>query len=161
MFNRIVHHRKGMLKTAGFGLGIMIGLFTLYGCVANTTFGNLRGNKEVTLAFHSYQVLPEYQYYTTGPNGKLYAIMGIHNDYHFQSKLWQAVNPTEEQMKAWMNRGVYGRLGMKPSGYNMIGPNGEQVGIVYSMWGNIRFSITGDNQVNVITPNFTREIGQN
>jgi len=155
-----MHHQKGTLKTIGFGLGMLIGLVSLGGCVANANFGNLRGSNDVTRAFHAYQVLPEYQYYFTGSKGKPYAIMGIHNDYKFQSKLWQTVNPTEAQMKAWMNRGVYGKLGMSPSGFNMTGPNNEHVGIMYSMWRNIRFSITGDNQVNVITPNFSKEAEQ-
>ncbi|MBW1840596.1 MAG: hypothetical protein JRF27_04635 [Deltaproteobacteria bacterium] len=56
-------------------------LMLLAGCVANANYGNLRGNKEVTKAFKAYQVLPDYKYFSTGPNGRPYAIMGIHNNY--------------------------------------------------------------------------------
>ena len=142
-------------KPAGRVLGVLISLVCLAGCVAGANHGILRGDNEITEAFKSYQVLPEHQYFITGPNARPYVIMGIHKDYTFQSKLWKAVDPTESQMKTWINSRMYSRLGNSPSGCQMLGPNGEQVGILYSRWRNIRFSIGENNQLNVVTPDFS------
>ncbi|MFC1515925.1 hypothetical protein ACFL7E_04105 [Thermodesulfobacteriota bacterium] len=156
MISTEISPKKEMSKTAVLFLGLLMGLMLLTGCVANANFGNLKRNNETTKAFTTYQVLPDYQYFITGPNGRPYAIMGLYNDYKLYSKLWQPVNPTEQQMRTWVNSKMYGGLGHLPSGYNMFGPDGKQIGILYSMWSDIRFSITDGNQVTVITPDFGR-----
>ena len=78
---------------------------TLTGCA--TTAGKKSSgvvtSRKATEIWHSYEILPNYHYYYSGPNSQPNFIIGIDDKYQFTSKLWKPVDLTPEMLKNWFN----------------------------------------------------------
>jgi len=111
---------------------------------------------EATKIWHSYEILPNYNYYYSGPDSRPNYIIGIDNKYRLNSKLWQPVDLTPEMLKNWFNY-VRPRVGYDPQSYGafILGPNGERVGLWYSVrdWRLTGSAKVGeDNTISVTRP---------
>ncbi len=112
-------------------LGVLIAFTVLSGCFEN--YGRLKHNDEVTRAFQTYQVEPNYKYYYYGRTNMPYAIVGIDRAYHMQSRVWREVDQDTEQFKKmiyWVWDDVY--VPFYLSGAYITDPGGKKVGIWYS-----------------------------
>jgi len=91
-------------------------------------------SQEATDIWHSYEILPNYNYYASGPESQPNYIIGIDNKYRLNSKLWRPVDLKPELLKKWFNF-VRPRVGYDPQTYGafITGPNGERVGLWYSV----------------------------
>lgn len=101
------------------------------GCFEN--YGLLKHNHEVTRAFQTYQVEPDYKYYYYGRTNMPYAIVGLDRAYHMRSRVWREVDHDSEQFEKmifWVWDDV--RVPFYLSGANITDPNGKKVGIWYS-----------------------------
>ena len=80
--------------------------------------------------WHSYEILPNYHYYTSGPNTEPNFIIGIDDKYQFNSKLWKSVDLTPEMLNNWFNY-ITPRVGYSQDTYGafITGPNGERLGL--------------------------------
>jgi len=115
---------------------LVIILITLTGCAA-TTGRNSSGvitSREATEIWHSYQVLPNYNYYISGADSRPNYIIGIDDKYHLTSKNWKPVDLTPEMLNKWFNY-YRPRVGYSLDNYGafMMAPNGERIGLWYSM----------------------------
>ena len=79
---------------------IIVALYTFTGCAGN--YGSLRKNGDVNRIFKGYQVLADYNYYYSGPQGRPDAIMGIHRTYTLQTTQWTQIDLTANQLKKWI-----------------------------------------------------------
>jgi hypothetical protein len=112
-------------------LGVLVASTMLSGCFEN--YGRLKHNDEVTRAFQTYQVEPDYKYYYYGRTNMPYAIVGINRDYHLQSRVWREVDHDTEQFKKmifWVWDDIY--VPFYLSGAYITDPSGEKIGIWYS-----------------------------
>ena len=112
-------------------LGVLIASTILSGCFEN--YGRLKHNDEVTRAFQTYQMEPEYKYYYYGRTNMPYAIVGIDRTYHMQSRVWREVDHDTEQFKKmifWVWDDIF--LPFSLSGAYITDPGGKKVGIWYS-----------------------------
>ena len=130
-------------------LGVLIGATMVSGCFEN--YGRLKHNDEVTRAFQTYQVKPDYKYYYYGRTNMPYAIVGIDSAYHMQSRVWREVDHDTEQFKKmifWVWDDVY--VPFYLSGAHITDSGGKKVGIWYSgIWyAAIRFE--EDNRIVVM-----------
>ena len=78
---------------------------TLIGCAtppSGRTSG-IRTSREATDIWHSYQILPNYNYYYSGPDTQPNYIIGIDDKYHLTSKQWKPVDLTPDMLKNWFN----------------------------------------------------------
>ena len=148
---------KKMGKTAIVSvLALVVIQSTLTGCAAIGKSSGVTPSQEATDIWHSYEILPNYRYYYSGPDAQPFYIIGIDDNYHFQSKLWKPVDLSPEMLKNWINY-IRPRVGYKPwlYGADITGPNGERIGLWYSVrdW---RFTgsatLGGNNQVFVTMP---------
>ena len=101
------------------------------GCFEN--YGRLRHNDNVTRAFQTHQVEPDYKYYYYGRTNMPYAIVGIDRAYHMQSRVWREVDHDTEQFKEmifWIWDDVF--VPFRLSGAHITDPGGKKVGIWYS-----------------------------
>jgi len=139
-------------------LGLVILLITLSGCATmeGTKSSGVVTSREATDIWHSYEVLPNYHYYTSGPEAQPNYIIGIDDQYHLTSNLWKPVDLTPEMLKKWFNF-EHPRVGYSVESYGafITGPNGERIGLWYSMhdWrltGSA--SVDENNQVSVTSP---------
>jgi len=103
------------------------------GCTAN--YGRMERSQEINAAFESYQVLPDYNYYYTGGQNNPKAIMGIHKDYTLKTSSWTSMGPIKSDTLKDRVDGMTDQLGqgLKTYGWVIFSPNGEKVGVWYSM----------------------------
>jgi len=122
-------------------------LLTLTGCAvtAGKKSAGVVHSQEATDIWHSYEVLPNYNYYISGAESRPWYIIGIDNKYHLTSKNWKPVDLTPEMLNKWINY-YRPRVGYSQDNYGafMIGPNGERIGLWYSVK---KWRLTGSAKV--------------
>jgi len=130
--NHIQTKNKGSrLLRFCIALDVLIVSTMISGCFEN--YGRLKHNDEVTRAFQTYQMEPEYKYYYYGRTNMPYAIVGIDRTYHMQSRVWREVDHDTEQFKKmifWVWDDIF--LPFSLSGAYITDPGGKKVGIWYS-----------------------------
>jgi len=84
---------------------LIIILNTLTGCAATSEIksSGVVTSREATEIWHSYEVLPNYNYYISGANSRPRYIIGIDDKYHLTSKNWKPVDLTPEMLNKWIN----------------------------------------------------------
>jgi hypothetical protein len=136
---------------------LVVILSVLSGCATSGRKGSsIIPGREATEIWHSYEILPNYHYYTSGPQSQPNFIIGIDDKYQFTSKLWKPVDLTPEMLKNWFNY-INPRVGYSENTYGafILGPNGERLGLWYSVrdWRTVgSASVTENNQVSVTAP---------
>ena len=114
-----------------FIVAILLASYLILGCFEN--YGRLKHNEEVTRAFQTYQVEPDYKYYYYGRTNMPYAIVGLDRAYHMRSRVWREVDHDTEQFQKmifWVWDDY--RVPFYLSGAHITDPNGHKVGIWYS-----------------------------
>jgi len=133
-------------------------LFTLTGCAATAgkKSAGVVHSQEATDIWHSYEVLPNYNYYISGAESRPWYIIGIDEKYKLTSKNWKPVDLTPEMLNKWINY-YRPRVGydLKVYGSFILNPDGERVGLWYSMrtWrvtGTVKFG--ENNQIALTRP---------
>ncbi|MBT8366672.1 MAG: hypothetical protein KJP23_18430 [Deltaproteobacteria bacterium] len=107
------------------------------GCFEN--YGRLKHNNDITRAFQTYQVEPEYKYYYYGRTNMPYAIIGIDRAYHMRSRIWREVEQDTKKfqnMVFWIWEDIrYAYQRNFTQGAYILDPEGNKVGIWYSgLW---------------------------
>ena len=72
---------------------VLVALFAatmITGCLES--YGRIKRSPELTQAFQSYTVEPDYKYYYYGLTNHPYAIIGIDPAYHISSKVWREID---------------------------------------------------------------------
>jgi len=130
---------------------------TLIGCANTFKSSGVITSREATDIWHSYKILPNYKYYYAGSDAQPKYIIGIDDTYKLKSVLWKPVDLTSEMLKDWFNffRPRVGGYNPLPYGAFITGPNGEQIGLWYSV---LDWRLTGsarlgeNNEVTIIMP---------
>ena len=124
---------KTTILTALFLVAV---LSMLNGCAATSSISSsgVVTSQEATEIWHSYEVLPNYKYYISGPESRPRYIIGIDDKYHLTSKHWKPVDLTPEMLNKWFNY-YRPRVGYSQDNYGafMQGPDGQRIGLWYSM----------------------------
>ena len=137
---------------------LVVILSTLTGCAATAKKSSgVITSREATEIWHSYEILPNYKYYYIGPDAEPRYIIGIDDKYHLASKNWKPVDLTPEILNKWLNF-IRPRVGYDPDPFGafIVGPNGERIGLWYSLrrWWYTGYARLGENnQVFVTRPN--------
>jgi len=129
---------------------LVLTLVILSGCAGN--YGHIQKSREAGRSFETLQLPADYIYYYSGPAAIPYAIIGIHQDYTLKTKLWKRIDLTSDQLKIWLDLGMQGSLGYPPSGSYMFGPDGQKIGIWYSIFHGTVIKMENDNIVIVHPP---------
>jgi hypothetical protein len=125
------------------------------GCAGTKNYGTLRFDRELDQMFLAYQVLPDYNYYTSGGYDKPNAILGVHKDYQMVTDFWVNIpNVNSAQIEKWIrtidpeDTGP----GHKYFAYYILDPEGKQVGFWYSIQNHTVVKFLEENKVEVYTP---------
>lgn len=126
----------GFKKTNIRRLGmIAAALILVAGCaIGGSHFKRLLS---VSDSFEQYQLIPGYQYFISGSDYKPVAIVGLANGYTLSSPHWQAVQPDEAQLKAWIERMRLqpgAEYNVEPNGAEILDNQGNRIGVWYSVW---------------------------
>jgi hypothetical protein len=136
---------------------LVVILSTLAGCTSTgKKSSGVVTSREATEIWHSYEILPNYHYYYSGPDSQPNYIIGIDDRYKLISEFWKPVDLTPEMLKKWFNY-IRPRVGYSQSSYGafITGPNGERIGLWYSVrdWRLTGTATVGENnQVTVTRP---------
>ncbi len=124
-------------------ISFLLSLFSLFlvSCASNwpKNFGSYTQDEEIKTMFEAHEYVSEYNYFYTTYQGAPEAIVGIDKNYDLvkvsgwaRTTDWQEIEPgskkLEEIVEAMYNPTTYG--------YIIYGPDGNQVGIMYTgKWG--------------------------
>jgi hypothetical protein len=139
-------------------LALILMLILLAGCAATSgkKSSGVVTSREATEIWHSYEILPNYRYYYSGPETQPNYIIGIDDQYSLVTGLWKPVDLTPAMLKNWFNY-IRPRVGYSQSPYGafITDSQGKQIGLWYSVrdWrltGTAR--VDENNQVTVTRP---------
>ena len=125
------------------------------GCAGTKNYGTFHFDRELDNMFLSYQVLPDYNYYTSGGYDKPNAILGVHKDYQMVTDFWVSIpNVNSAQLEKWIRATDPQDTGPghKYLAYYILDPEGKQVGFWYSIQNHTVVKFLEDNRVEVYTP---------
>jgi hypothetical protein len=98
---------------------------------ANT--GGVKRSSEVTRAFESYFVAPDYQYYLYNQENLPYAVVGLHNDYFIESPDWRPLDPNSDKFKKVIDLVKdFPETFTQAYGSFILAPQGDRIGMWYS-----------------------------
>ena len=122
---------------------IMLVVLTLMvaGCTKN--YGQFTKSAEVTSAFSQGDHQPDYQYFYAGRDNMPYAIIGIDRTYTVPSRYWIPFEPESEMLRK-MSDNMYGKHTYYPTGFHILDPGGNIIGVWYSSVN--QYSVSVDQQ---------------
>jgi hypothetical protein len=129
---------------------LLLMVVMLLGCAGN--YGHIQRSREAGRSFENFQVQPDHIYYYSGPDAIPYAIIGIHKDYTLKTRLWKRVDLTSGLLEVWLDLGMQGTLGFPPYGSYIFSPDGQKIGIWYSIFRGTVVKMENDNIVIVHPP---------
>jgi hypothetical protein len=149
-------------QTARRLAGLAVAVALTAGCAGLTAgrLGSLRLSSAAAQAFESATVLPDHNYFYSGPDMKPFAIIAIHEDYALETKRWKPVQVTPKLLKDWIDQltGYLG-YGLRTYGSEIVGPEGEYIGIWYSKKENsTTVRLLEGNRVMVYPPNVSSTV---
>jgi hypothetical protein len=154
-FKNIANIKAAALLPA---IALIVMLMLLSGCAATSgkKSSGVVTSREATEVWHSYEVLPNYHYYYSGPDTQPNYIIGIDDQYRLVSQLWKPVDLTPGMLKNWFNY-VRPRVGYSQSPYGafITDSAGKRIGLWYSVrdWRLTGTATVGENnQVAVTRP---------
>jgi hypothetical protein len=126
----------------------------LWGCAAGP-YGSLQRTPEVTRMFRENQAPEGFRYYVNGRSEMPYAIVGLDPAYRLEDRFWEPIAPNTPEFAArvrfiWEPR-VWYRFETGRGAW-IRGPEGETIGIWYSMYPDTSIVVEKDNRVIVHSP---------
>lgn len=132
-------------------LGIVsLAVVVLSGC-AGGNYGGLRYSPDVTRMFHQKEMIPGYNYYYDGRESRPYAVVGLKDDYILDSQFWTPVNGGSSQLDRLLDW-LYGSDISYPRGAEILDPEGNQIGVWFSVYTYTRIKFGPEKQVNIFSP---------
>ena len=125
------------------------------GCAGTKNYGTFRLDRELEQMFLSYQVLPDYNYYTSGGYDKPSAILGVHKDYQMVTDFWLSIpNVNSAQIGKWIQTIDPEDVGPGHNyfAYYILDPEGKQVGFWYSIQNYTVVKFLEENKIEVYPP---------
>lgn len=141
---------RGKIST---GILLVLVASLLQGCAGQ--YGRLQRDTDVTRMFLSSSVPETYRYYADGRSGMPYAIIGIDPNIRFVPYYWASVEPNTEAFARkvqfiWRPNGRTHHP--QGQGAYIVAPDGDRIGIWYSMYAHTTIVVHGDGRVEVYSP---------
>lgn len=131
--------------------GIMVLAAVFSGCVGGGNYGRLRFSPDVTGVFLQKQMLPGYNYYYDGREAIPYAVVGLREDYALTSEFWTPIEPGSPKFGRLLDW-LYGSDINSPRGAEILDPEGNPIGIWFSVYIYTRVQFGPEKQVNIFSP---------
>ena len=121
--------RKKALVFTGLFVSSVFFMIVMSGCFEN--YGRLQRDHAVAMAFENGELPHEYHYHFFGIRDQPYAVMGLEPDWTLKSRMWRTVELSTEEFK-YMTKWVWEDLGYYKYGANILDPEFEKIGIIYT-----------------------------
>ncbi len=130
-FYSIFFQKRIITTTRLLAISVLV-MIVMSGCLEN--YGRLQRSAEVQTMFETGQLPSEYHYHFFGNRNHPNAVMGLKPDWTLRSKMWRKVELSTEEFK-YMTKWVWEDLGYYKYGANILDPEFEKIGIIYtSAW---------------------------
>jgi hypothetical protein len=129
---------------------LLLTITMLWGCSGK--YGHIQKSREAGRSFENLQIRDDHIYYYSGPAAIPYAVIAIHKDYTLKTRLWKKIDLTSDQLRIWFTLGMQGTFGSPPSGSYIFDPDGQEIGIWYSIFNHTVVKMENDNVVVVHPP---------
>jgi len=130
-FYSIFFQKRIITTTRLLAISVLV-MIVMSGCLEN--YGRLQRSTEVQTMFETGQLPSEYNYHFFGNRNHPNAVMGLKPDWTLRSKMWRKVELSTEEFK-YMTKWVWEDLGYYKYGANILDPEFEKIGIIYtSSW---------------------------
>ena len=116
-----------------FGIAILAALILVVWSFSGGRYGELRPNREAADAYASFQVDPDKNYYTSGPDFYPNALIGIDKSWTLDSDLWGKRELTPESMKKLVV-GMQSRFMERTESlhwFDIVDDRGGKIGVIY------------------------------
>ena len=145
-------------RTTNSGLIVPIMVMSLVtallfvGNASAASWGKIKRNSEVREQFKNYNVLPEYNYFYNGWENNPYAIVGVLSEYSLVSKrdLWKAATDSDASIQNLVDALFEDGQFTVPYGFQILAPDGSEMGIFYSTITNVAVKMVGDKSFMLI-----------
>ena len=117
----------------------------LFGCAANANYISPKKSNEMTLAFETYQLSDEYQYFHLGWDNHPYAIIGLKPGYTIVSRYWTPMDPEKTSLKKLVDA-IYVGPKWRPRGATVVDQQGNPIGVWYSSAAAVGIKVNPENQ---------------
>ena len=126
-----IFQRKILVTTGLLTISVLI-MLVMSGCFEN--YGRIQRDHAVTTMFETGELPHEYHYHFFGRRNQPYAVMGLEPEWTLKSRLWRTVELSTDEFK-YMTKWVWEDLGYYKYGANILDPEFEKIGIIYtSSW---------------------------
>ena len=148
------HHKRKIMVFA-----IVLTATTLFACMAGmANYGSNKPSDAARDKIENFQVLPDYNYYYTGPNSRPHALIAILKSYTISEGIWTKLEPTSKDLK-YMVGEMQRSVSNQPYGYDILDPQGKLIGIYYSRWSPWPVKMEGGNKVTIYAPDKKESLG--
>lgn len=128
---------------------VLLLLCLFWGCSSN--YGRLKHKPEITQLFKAHEQLANHRYYYAGRTSGPYAIIGVSHPYQQGARAWTLIDSNSGQFGQLVdNMFVPGEDA--PQGALILNPNGEQIGVWYSIWYFATIEMKAPHEVAVYAP---------
>ena len=130
-FYSIFFQKRIFLITRLLTISVIV-MIVILGCFEN--YGRLQRSTEVQTMFETGQLPSEFNYHFYGNRSHPYAVMGLEPGWTLRSRIWRKVELSTEEFR-YMTKWVWEDLGYYKYGANILDPEFEKIGIIYtSSW---------------------------
>ena len=130
-FYSIFLQKRIFLITRLLTISVIV-MIVILGCFEN--YGRLQRSTEVQTMFETGQLPSEFNYHFYGNRSHPYAVMGLDPGWTLRSRIWRKVELSTEEFR-YMTKWVWEDLGYYKYGANILDPEFEKIGIIYtSSW---------------------------
>ena len=146
---RYLYIQKTTAKTIFmFSLGVLM-LVSVAGAGCSQNYGRIHWDKNVTQAFETNQIEPDYNFYQYTIGMQVYAIVGLDQKLELQSRIWRQLETDTEDFKVATSRIWYNYTATPddPRGAVIVNPEGEKVGVYFSSLRFFSVKFKPENQV--------------
>ena len=147
-FYSIILHKRILSITRLLTISIFV-MIVMSGCLEN--YGRLQRSTEVQTMFETGQLPSEYNYHFFGNRNHPNAVMGLKPDWTLRSKMWRKVELSTEEFK-YMTKWVWEDLGYYKYGAEILDPEFEKIGIIYTSSFMVAVKVDKDSKTVEVMP---------
>ena len=144
------HRVGGVFSGLPLAAALLMVALMLAACAAGGSYGRLIGTRGAYDDMRSWPIGSDYAYYKTPSTALPNAIIAIHKNYSLKTSAWTAIAAGGRQPPSW--RVYSGPMGLSPKLLEIQGPNGEHIGLWYSIWTSTVVKLLENNEVQVFPP---------
>ena len=129
--------------------GILVVIFSSLAVGCASKYGSYKRDVRIQNAFESGQVPAEFKYFYYGYETLPFVIFGIESKYEMNSEMWREISSDTPLFKKLAPR-IWEDYGYYKFGADILDPNGNKVGILYTAIRETTIKFGDNNQIIII-----------